>query len=169
MPSNIDSQYGAITALAYGSTWDNLDLLEGDSATAGAVSVTVDESGSTSPPAPVAPQVEIFYKIATGPTNTANSLIEFYFARAKSATTSDFATEVADAVITGATGTPKSQMQFVHAQVVVAVADIYRGSFIVDNPGPFWQLVIWNGTGDDFSGTASPHSVHYRYISPEVQ
>ena len=164
MPSNIDSQYTAPVALVFGSGNTHLTSL-GD--TDGAACDAIDASGAGA--LIVAPQVEILYKITTGSVApTDNTLIEFYFGRAKSIAGADFATGSAS----GAehTSPQKSQLQFVHAQVVgTATATSYQGSFIVDNPGPFWQLLIVNEIGQDLDSTDTNQVVNYRYISPEVQ
>jgi hypothetical protein len=114
------------------------------------------------------PQVEIFYQITTDTGALANELIEFYIGRAD-ATTRDGNMLGTDIVLGAGVAVPASQLQFVHAQVLGAVpVAAYRGSFIVDNPGPDWQLLIQNATTGDL-GVSAGHAITYRTISPEVQ
>ena len=155
MPNNIDSQYGAKEDLT-------ITLNANVTDTNAQASASVD---AATPLTPVAPQVEFFYSITTSGTPDDNSLIEFYFARSDG-TIRDGGLAGSDALL-GVDATPKSQLQFVHAQVVSNTAATYAGSFIVDNPGPSWQLVVTNETGEALA--ASPHDINYRYISPEVQ
>jgi hypothetical protein len=169
MPSNIDSQYTGPVALAFGSSNTELDGLAD---TSGASCDAIDVSGAVNPPVPTPPQVEILYKIKTGTTTpSGNTVVEFYFARAKSITGTDFATQNALAATFTTGNLMKSMLQFVHAQVVDTTASKeYFGSFIVDNPGPFWQLIIVNEMGNSAGfATGNVHDVSYRYISPEVQ
>ena len=116
---------------------------------------------------PVPPQVEINYEIVCqGASLVANSLIEFYLGRSDGAI-ADGDLDGADKDL-GAAPTEVAELQFVHAQVIRAVnPSTYRGSFVVDNPGTSWQLVIVNNTGDAFDSTG--HDVNCRTIAPEVQ
>jgi hypothetical protein len=117
---------------------------------------------------PCAARVRVYYKLTTGTSPTSGSLIEFYLSRAD-----DDASEHAD----GATGTGDAaysgnvdQLELVHTQPVTNASDTaYLGSFVLDDPGPDWRLVVKNATGVALNSTSGNHYLRYRAVSFEAQ
>ena len=168
MANEIHAKYAAVATLTIEPHKDADDNTTGLEDEEGRCSAVV--TGGT------APQIRFYYKVTTANTPTTNSLIECYLARGSTGATDlvagggDGVADVSDGLSTTAAPLMKKQTQFVHAQVTTGTSgDTYTGSFLVDDPGPDWRLVIVNETGATFDTTAGNHVVQYRYITPEVQ
>jgi len=154
MANEILDKYGAATALTI--TLASL----GDGSGRQAAQVT-DAS-------PSAKKVRVWAKVTTGTSPTANQTIEFYVSRAD-----DDATELAP----GSTGTSdaaysntKSELEFLDAITVTGTSDAtYIKSFVIEEPGTDWRLVVFNESGDALNSTGSNHEIVYRSVIDEVQ
>jgi hypothetical protein len=162
MPNEIQSKYSTPTA-SFTITLNS--LVDGDGR----------QSTAVTPGLNVAPQVRISGNIVTGAAPTVNTLVEFYIARGD-----DAASQIYDgdcgAVDAGwgviATVDQPTQttpmVEFVFALVVTATANNpYEFSFMVNNPGPDWVLIVMNQTGDALN--AANNVMQYRYVTPEIQ
>lgn len=155
MANQIKSSYGASTALTI-----TLASLANNSA---------QQAAQVAPGLTAPPRVMVHYKIRTGTSPTDNAPIEFYVSRADDDATTEHAdggTGTADAAFSGNTDT----LQLVHSQPVKNTSDTdYKGSFIIDEPGPDWRLVVLNKTGAALNATGSNHYIRYQSVTPEVQ
>ena len=166
MPSFIHSEYSAPLS------FDPAAGIQLHSLAAGSMAHSVAlVPGGGSFTDPMAPQVEILYKITEGGSAVANELIEFYISRSPDNTAGSFSGGLSTAynASPGTASPPKNQLQFVHAQVVNGTPASYVGSFIIDNPGPVFKIVVVNETSGPTDATPTDHYLKYRYISPEVQ
>tara|TARA_Y100000590_G_scaffold134233_1_gene153561 strand:- start:2446 stop:2922 length:477 start_codon:yes stop_codon:yes gene_type:complete len=158
MANEIQSKFGTPTALDFSTDLDGLL----DQKAVKCADITA--AGN------VAPQVRIFGTITTSASADANSLVEFYFARGDGTIQAGGDT-TAGAQLWNGTGTgDKNTVQFVHALVVQdggTSTGPFSFSFLVDDPGPDWHLIVANETSDALH--TSGNSVRYRYITPEVQ
>ena len=145
MANLINSAYG--TATAFTITLDSL-------ADAG-------ERQSTQVTDVAGPQVRIWATIVTDSSADANSLVEFYLARTDG-TIQAGGGGASDAAWTG----DKNSVQFIGALVVQAGAATYKTSYLVDDPGPSFHVIVSNETSD---ALGSGCSMRYRSITPEVQ
>ena len=145
MPSEIQSSYGAATAFVI-----TLDAL-----------ADTGERQSTQVTTVTGPQVRIWATIVTDSSADVNSLVEFYIARTDG-TIQTGGGGASDAAWTG----DKNTVQFVHALVVQAGAATYKCSFLVDDPGPSFHVIVSNETS---AALGSGCSMRYRSITPEVQ
>lgn len=154
MANEILSKYGSSTAI----TCTIASLANG----------SARQSDQVTDASPSAPKVAVYYYITTGTSPTASSVIEFYISRADDNGTehADGATGTSDAAYSGDLNT----LQFVKNQIVTSTSDTgYKGSFIVDEPGTDWRVVIKNSTGAALNATSGNHWLRYRSIIPEVQ
>lgn len=106
---------------------------------------------------------------------TAGGSIEFYLLRAD-----DHATEIRDGDTitstdhgTNATAAVVARLRqnlgLVGLIIVDATADVvYQKSFVINDPGTDWVLLVYNGTGQVLANEDSVHVVHYRSIMPQI-
>ena len=59
----------------------------------------------------------------------------------------------------GGTFTPQSAQLVNVLQVTATANTVYKGSFIIRNPGPFWGIGVLNNTGYAFNSTNSTSNV----------
>lgn len=151
MPTEISDSYGTSTALTI-----SLGGL-----TDGSMRQSAQVTHSTVPPA-----VAVYYQITTA-SATVDEIIEFFLARADDDGTEhrDGDTGTTDAAFAG----NKGDLIKVHAVAVHTASGIHTGSFIVEDPGPDWVLVVANESGASLNATGSNHYVRYRTITPESQ
>jgi len=126
---------------------------------------------------PCHPQIEIFFSIKTCTTaQTAAGFVEFYVLRGD-----DHASEIRTAAYLGTLSdhgvcTTAALVAQLRASVptdhvfgTTVTADIvYTGRFIIDDPGPDWQLAIYNGMDHTFNATANQSAVHWRTVTPDI-
>jgi hypothetical protein len=117
--------------------------------------------------------VEYNFMTATAP--TAGTAVEFYLARGDSEAGAHIDGGLA-ATDTGYTSGPptaanlRSRLQLVGVQAVTADANtVYKGSFVISNPGPKWSLYVYNGIGQTLDSTAGNFWVRAIPVTPEVQ
>jgi len=165
---NLLTAFPAAAALDFGA--DNVVL---DALAAGAVAwcaPVVDAS-----PCPSAIMIHFSIKVChTAP--TAGGTIEFYLSRGD-----DHASEIRDHGYLGTLtdhGTSTTAADIARLRLngpaktvpIDATIDIvYTGSFIVDEPGTDWNLIIYNGTGQTLNATANQSCVHWRAVTPDIQ
>jgi len=160
--------YEAAAVLDFGA--DNVVL---DNLAVGAVAWCKPEAHAS----PCAPQVEVFFSIKVNDTTqTAPGYIEFYVLRGD-----DHASEIRTAGFLGDLSdhgacTTAALVAELRASVppdhtvgtTVTAAVVYRGSFIIDDPGPDWQLAVYNGTDQALNATANQSVVHWRTVTPDI-
>jgi len=168
MANEILTKFGASTALDFGpaaSVFKN--LADGSICWCAPV---VDAS-------PSAPQVMLHAWIkvhSTAP--TAGGTIEFYLIRADdngteirdgdTINTADHGTNDTAAVVTRC----RNEAEFIGAIVVdVTVSIVYHKSFVIDNPGTDWNVMVYQKTGQVLANEDSVHGVNWRSMIPEVQ
>jgi len=161
MANEIHAKLGAIATLTIRPDFDASDLANGLPDTENRCSTVV--TGGT------APQVRVFYKVTTANTPTTNTLIEFYLSVGSTGAT-DLVTAGGTDVDGNIASFDKNQALFLHAQVTTGTSGAsYIGSFVFDNPGDDWRLIVVNETGAALSSTQADHVIQYRTITPEVQ
>ena len=173
MANEILSKYSASAALDFDGASTNSCI---NSLANGAVAWCAPVTDAS----PCPPQVMLHSWIhvhTTAP--TAGGTVEFYLLRAD-----DNATEIRDGEAIAATtdhgiyGTAagvarlRTEAEFIGAIVVDAVTDItYRKSFVVNDPGTDWNIMIHNNTGQILraQSDATGSGVNWRSMIPEVQ
>ena len=161
MASEIHAKLGAVATLTIRPDFDASDAANGLPDAENRCSALV--TGGT------APQVRVFYKVTTANTPTTNTLIEFYLSVGSTGAT-DLVTAGGTDVDGNIASFDKNQALFLHAQVTTGTSGAsYIGSFVFDNPGDDWRLIVVNETGAALSSTQADHDIQYRTITPEVQ
>lgn len=117
---------------------------------------------------PSVPQARVFYRIRTGTSPTDGGVIEFYLSRADDNGTehADGNTGASDAAFSGNV----DELELVHVQIVKNTSDTdYRGSFLINDPGTDWRLVVLNKTGVALNSTGGNHYIRYRAENMQIQ
>jgi len=173
LPNEILSKFSASAALDFDGASTNACI---NSLAAAAVCWCAPVTDAS--PCPPAIMLHAWIHVhSTAP--TANGTVEFYLLRAD-----DNATEIRDGeaiavttdhgIYTTAAGVARlrNEAEFIGAIVVDATTDItYQKSFVVNEPGTDWNVMIYNGTGQIFraqSGSTGS-GINWRSIIPEVQ
>lgn len=131
-------------------------------------------SAAVAAAAPAPAKLAVFYKITTGSSApTAGTSVAFFLVRGD-----DHETEHRDGGV-GATDSALADAEnfklanagnLVHAFAVTnATAKAYVGSFVIENPGPDYQIAVVNGIGQALDSTEGNHYVRVRTVSDEVQ
>jgi hypothetical protein len=124
---------------------------------------------------PCYPRVQVFYQIKTHSTApTAGGTIEFYVLRNDGTLQgcADLGTLTDHGTSTTAANIARLRSNFRPSKVAVVDANtsvIYTGSFMVDEPGTNWQIVVYNGTGQVLANEDSVHIVEYRTLEDDIQ
>ena len=143
------------------------NLINSSYGSATAFTITLDSNGdgvgqqSTQVTDVAGPQVRVWATIVTVAGSDANTLVEFYIAR------TDGTIQAGSGGASNAVwANHKSEVQLVHCLVVDGDVGTFKCSFLIDDPGPSFHIIVFNETGDDL-GTGC--SMRYRSITPEVQ
>ena len=169
MASEIKSKYGSSTDLDFGSSFADLDGLANGS---------VAWCAPITPGTPCPPKINVHGQIKVSSSAPATgAVVEFYLLRGD-----DNASELRDGADLGTLTAPgtmstaatiaraRGNMALIHViQVSTDTSAVYNFSFIVEDPGTDWQILVYNGTGQSLNATSSPHKVRYRTITPESQ
>ena len=163
MSTVFQDAYGSVTPVPLGTNFVTLD---------GLAVAAIAWSDPIANASPAAPRVLVHYRIkmnASAP--AANGTIQFLLARYDGTIRdhSDIGTMTATGSTTTAAAVIRAvaNLQLLKSEVVDATAAaVYEGSFIIEDPGTSWQLLIYNGTSQAFNATSSPHLVEYQTITP---
>jgi hypothetical protein len=113
-------------------------------------------------------RILLFASVQVGTSPNANSTIEFYLFR-----TDNDGTEHRDdeAAATEGALTPLNSQLIGTLRVDAAgtTDKILKGSFIIDEPGPEWGIIVYNRTGVALKNLDTNNWLRYVGINPEVQ
>ena len=160
MANKIQTNYGSQTSLVFSTT----------SLASGGVAWT--DPAATTSPAPRRVQVNYTFQPNGAPSSTA--VVEYYLIRQDGNGSpvydgADIGTLSAKGSSTTAGDITRFRMtaRHVHSQPCTTDASkIYKGSFIIDDPGPGWVLAVYNGSGQAFNAVCT---ATYREMNDEVQ
>jgi len=163
---NILTKYGTTAALDFGADGAELDAL------------AVGEICWCKPVADTTPSVSavmIHYSIKVDSDWAAAASIEFYFGRSNGTiidcgelgTMSDHGSNSTAATVARA----RANLHLAHVINADATASIvYTGNFIIDEPGPSWQLFVYNGNAaKTLDHAGSTNSVSWEEVTPDIQ
>jgi hypothetical protein len=155
MANEIKAKYGASTALTI-----TLASLATSTAGVGRQSTMVDNSSNKFQ------RVHVFFLVTTGTSPTANKGIMFYLIKGDDPT-ANIRTDNAGASDAALTVVTADQ---VYGAATSNVSDTgYRGSFVIENPGPAWGIAVVHDTAVNLNATAGNHSIRFVGENPEVQ
>jgi hypothetical protein len=164
MANEVLTKYGASTALDFSTLLNSL------------AAGSIVWSAPVTDASPSMPRVMIHYQITAHSTApAAGGTVEFYLSRAD-----DNATEVRDGSDLGTltdhednataanVARARQNLQLVGMMVCSNDANIvYTGSFVIDEPGTDWNLVVYNGMSQICA--AAGNLVNYRVMCSEIQ
>lgn len=158
MPSEINQLFDASSALTI-----TLASLASSTSGVGRQSDVVDNTAAGTK----YKQLIFHVAVTVGTTPTANRAIRFYLIRvdADGSPHRDDGAGASDAGIT------IINSQAVYTLFVPATtSDVsYKGSFVVDDPGPKWAVAVVHDTGVNLNSTAGNHYIRYVGVNPEGQ
>ncbi len=158
MANEIKSKFGALTAITLDFTPGGAGLAASTGRQTAEVDNTANRYG----------RIILFASVQLGTSPTANSLFEYYLFRAD-----NDGTEHRDDAAAAAEGT----LTPLNAQLIgVLKADsagttdqILKGSFVIDEPGPSWGIIVYNRTGVALKNSDTNNWLRYIGVNPEIQ
>jgi len=111
--------------------------------------------------------IQIYYKITTGTSPTANKTITIYLIKGDDPSSSNIRTDNAGASDAGLTVVTARQIDVITTDATSN--HTYYGSCIIRNPGPEWGIAIVQDTGVALNATGSNHAFRYVVENQEVQ
>jgi hypothetical protein len=156
MANEIKAKFGASTALT-------ITLASLPSSTSGAGQQSTLISNTTDK----WQRVHVFFRVTTGTTPTVNKSIRFFLIKGDDPAASNIRTDNAGATDAALTVVTADQMYAVAVSATSNVA--YRGSFVIDNPGPEWGIAVVHDTAVNLNSTGTNHVLRYVGENPEIQ
>lgn len=155
MPNEIQSLFGSSTVMTI-----TLASLASSTAGVGRQSTIVDNSTN------LFQRIHVFFQVTTGTSPTANRSIRFFLLKGD-ASSANIRTDNAGATDAGITILTADQ---IYGVLTNSTSDqAYRGSFTIENPGPFWGIAVVHDTGVNLNATGGNHVLRYLGENPEVQ
>ncbi len=106
-----------------------------------------------------AQMVRVFFKVTLGTSPTTNKSIQFYLLNGDDPSSSNIRTDAADASDAGIT-IYTAPLVFI-IQTDSTTGRIYRGSFLIRNPGPEWGIAVVHDTAVNLHATGGSHELRY--------
>ena len=109
--------------------------------------------------------VRVYFIFTTGATPVANGTVLFYLLQGDSAIPTIYTDGAATA---GGSFTPITAQLVDMIQVNSTANQIYKGSFVIRNPGPFWGIGVLNNSGFAFNSTSSTTNFQVLYVTESI-